>query len=113
MGCRLWGRTELDTTETTEQQQQRSLQENWRYQGNISCKDGHNKGQNSKDLTQAEEINTWQECTEELHIKGLNDLDNHDGVVTDLEPNILESEVKQALGSVTMNKASGGGGIPA
>ena len=55
----------------------------------------------------------WQECIEVLYKKDLNAPDNHDGVVTDLEPNILESEVKQALGSVTMNKASGGGGIPA
>ena len=92
---------------------QRSLQEIWRYQGNISCKDGHNKGQNSKDLTQAEEINTWQEHTKELHVKSLNDLDNHDYVVTNLEPNILECEVKRALGSVTMNKAGGGFGISA
>ena len=55
----------------------------------------------------------WQECTEELYKKGLNDLDNHDGVVTHLEPDILECEVKWALGSITTNKASGGDGIPA
>ena len=54
-----------------------------------------------------------QECTEELYKKGLNDWDNHDGVVTYLEPDILECEVKWALGSITANKASGGDGIPA
>ena len=52
-----------------------------------------------------------QECTEELHKKGLNDPDNHNGVVTHLEPDFLECEVKWALGSITMNKASGGDGI--
>ena len=91
--------------------EQRSLQENWRYQGNISQKDGHTKGQNSRNLTQEEEIKTWQECTQKLHIKGLKDLDSHDGVVTDLEPNILECEVKWALGSITTNKASGDNGF--
>ena len=68
VGCRLWGRTELGTTEEIQQQQQqqRSLQESWRYQGNISCKDGHDQG-NSNDLTEAEEIKKrWQEYTEEL-----------------------------------------------
>ena len=55
----------------------------------------------------------WQECTEELYKKGLNDLDNHDGVVTHLEPDILEYEIKWALGSITTNKASGGDGISA
>ena len=54
-----------------------------------------------------------QEYTEELYRKGLNDPDNHDGVVTHLEPDILECEVKRTLGSITMNKASGGDGIPA
>ena len=72
------------------------------------------KDRNGKDLTEAEEINKrWQEYTEELYKKGLNDLDNHDGVVTHLEPDILECEVKGALGSFTMNKTSGGDGIPA
>ena len=55
----------------------------------------------------------WQEYTEELHKKGLHDPDNHDGVITHLEPDILECEVKWALGSNTTNKASGGDGIPA
>ena len=90
----------------------RSLQENWRYLGNISCKDGHDKGQ--KDLTEAEEIRKrWQEYTEKLKKKGLNNLNNHNGVVTHLEPDILECEVKWALGSITKNKASGGDRIPA
>ena len=72
------------------------------------------KGRNDKDITEAEEIKKrWQENTEELHKKGLNDPDNHDGVVTHLEPGILECEIKWALGSITVNKASGGDGIPA
>ena len=66
------------------------------------------------DLTEAEEIKKrWQECTEELYKKDLNDPDNQDGVITHLEPDILEYEVKWALGSITINKASGGDGIPA
>ena len=65
------------------------------------------------DLTDEEEIKKrWQEHTQ-LYKKDLHDPDNHDGVITRLEPNILECEVKWALGSITMNKASGGGGIPA
>ena len=71
------------------------------------------KDRNSKDLTEAEEIKKrWQEYTEELPKKGLNDLDNHDSVVTHLEPDILECEVKWALGRIAKNKASGGDGIP-
>ena len=67
------------------------------------------KKRNSKDLTEAEEIKKrWQEYTEELYKKALNDLDNQDGVVTHLEPDILECEVKWALGSITKNKACGG-----
>ena len=66
------------------------------------------------DLTEAEDIKKrWQEYTEELYKKDLNVLDNHDGVITHLEPDILEYEVKQALGSINTNKASGGDGIPA
>ena len=69
---------------------------------------------NGMDLTEAEEIRKrWQKYTEELHEKGLNDLDNHVVVVTQLEPDILECEVKWALGSITMNKASRSDGIPA
>ena len=64
-------------------------------------------------LTEAEDIKKrWQEYTEELYKKDLNDPDNHDGVVTDLEPDILECEVKWTLGSITTNKASGGDAIP-
>ena len=65
------------------------------------------------DLTEAEDLKKrWQEYTEELSEKDLHDPDNHDGVITDLEPDILECEVKWALESITMNKASGGDGIP-
>ena len=66
------------------------------------------------DLTEAEDIKKrWQEYIEELYKKELHDPDNHDGVITDLEPDILECEVKWALGSITMNKTGGGDGIPA
>ena len=72
------------------------------------------KDRNSKDLTEAEDIKKrWQEYTEELHKKDLNDSDNYDGVITHLESDILECEVKWTLGSITTNKASGGDGIPA
>ena len=65
------------------------------------------------DLTEAEDIKKrWQEYTEELYKKDLHDPDNHDGVIPDLEPGILECEVKWALESITTNKASGGDGIP-
>ena len=71
------------------------------------------KDRNSKDLTGTEEIKKrWQEYTE-LYKKDLHDPDNHDGMVIHLEPDILEGEVKWALGCITMNKASGGDGIPA
>ena len=66
------------------------------------------------DVTEVEDIKKrWQEYTEELYKKDLNDLDNHDGVITHLEPDILECKVKWDLGSITTNKASGGDGIPA
>ena len=65
------------------------------------------------DLTEAEDIKKrWQEYTEELYKKDLHDQDNHNGMITHLEPDILECEVKWALESITMNKASGGDGIP-
>ena len=64
------------------------------------------------DITEAEDIKKWQEYTEEPYKKDLHDPDNHDGVITHLEPDILEREVKGALESITMNKASGGDGIP-
>ena len=66
------------------------------------------------DLTEAEDVrNRWQEYTEQLYKKDLNDPDNHDGVVTNLEPDILECKIKWALGSITTNKVSGGDGISA
>ena len=72
------------------------------------------KESNGLDLTEAEDIKKrWQEYIEELYEKGLNNPDNHEGVITHLEPDILECEVKWALGSITMKKASGGDGIPA
>ena len=71
------------------------------------------KDRNGMGLTEAEEIKKrWQEYTEELYKKDLHDLDNHDGVITHLEPDILKCEVTWVLGSITMNKASGGDGIP-
>ena len=72
------------------------------------------KDRNGMDLTEAEDIKKrWQEYTEELYKKDLHDPDNHDGVIIHLNPNILECEVKWALGSITTNKASGDDGIPA
>ena len=74
---------------------------------------GSIKDRNGRDLTEQEDIKTrWQEYTEELYKKDLNDPDNHDSVTTHLEPDILECEVKWALGSITTNKAGGGDGIP-
>ena len=74
---------------------------------------GSKKDRNDMDLTEAEDTKKrWQEYTEELYKKDLHDPDNHNGVITHLEPDILEGEVKWALGSITMNKASGGDGIP-
>ena len=71
------------------------------------------KDRNGMDLTEAEDIRKrWQEYTEELNKKDLHDPDNHSGVITHLQPDILECEVKWALGSITTNKASGGDGIP-
>ena len=72
------------------------------------------KYRNGMDLREAEDIKKrWQEYTEELYKKDDHDLDNHDGMITHLEPDILESEVKWALGRITTNKASRGDGIPA
>ena len=78
----------------------------------FNAKMGTIKDINGKGLTEAEYIKRWQEYTETLYKKHLHDPDNHDGVVTHLEPDILECEVKRALGSITMNKVSGGDGIP-
>ena len=81
--------------------------------GTFHAKMGSIKDRNVMDLTKAEDIKKrWQEYTEELYKKDLHDTDNHDGVITHLEPDILEWEVKWGLGSITMNKASGGDGIP-
>ena len=84
-------------------------------EGTFHAKMGSTKDRNGMDLTEAEDIQKrWQEDTEELYKKDLHYLDNHDGVITHLEPDILECEceVKWALESITMNKASGGDGIP-
>ena len=81
--------------------------------GTFHAKMGSIKERNGMDLKEAEDIKKrWQEYTEELYKKDLHDQDNHDGVVTHLEPDILECEVKWALESITTNKASGGDGIP-
>ena len=82
--------------------------------GIFYAKMGSIKDRNGRDLTETEDINKrWQEYTEELYKKDLHNPDNHDGVITHLEPDILECEVKWALGSITTNKASRGDGIPA
>ena len=74
---------------------------------------GTKKYRNSRDLTEAEDIKKmWQEYTEELYKNDFHNPDNHDGVITHLEPDILECEVKWVLGNITTNKASGGDGIP-
>ena len=80
--------------------------------GTFHAKMGTLKDRNGMDLTEAEDIKKWQEYTEELYKNDLYDPDNHDGVITHLEPNILECEVKWSLGSITMNKASRDDGIP-
>ena len=81
--------------------------------GTFHAKMGSIKDRNGMDLTEAEDIKKrWQEYTEELYKKDLHDPDNHDGVITHLEPDILECGVKWALETITMNKASGGDGIP-
>ena len=82
--------------------------------GTFQAKMSTVKDRNGMDLTEAEEIKKrWQEYTGKLYRKDLHDPDNHDGVITHLEPDILECKVKWALGSITMNKARGGDGIPA
>ena len=81
--------------------------------GTFHEKMGTIKDRNGMDLTEGEDIKKrWQEYTEQLYKKDLNDTDNHNGVITHLEPDILEHEVKWALGSITTNKASTGDGIP-
>ena len=80
--------------------------------GTFHAKMGSIKDRNGRDLTEAEDIKKrWQEYTEQLYKKDLHDQDNHDGVITHLEPDIPEREIKWALENITMNKASGGDGI--
>ena len=80
----------------------------------FNAKMGSIKDRNGMDLTEAEDIKKrWQEYTEELYRKDLHDPDNHNGVITHLEPDMLECEVKWVLGNIITNKASGGDGIPA
>ena len=76
------------------------------------AKMGSRKDRNGRDLTEAEDIKSWQEYTEELYKKDLQDQDNHDAVITHLEPDILECEVKWALDTITTKKASGSDKIP-
>ena len=76
--------------------------------GTFHAKKGSIKDRNGMNLTEAAVIKKWQEYTEELYKKDLHDSDKHDGVITHLKPDLLECEVKWALGSITMNKASGG-----
>ena len=80
--------------------------------GTFHAKMGTMKDRNGMDLTEAEDIKRWQEYTEELYKKDLHGADNHNGVITHLGPDILECEVNVALESFTVNKASGGDGIP-
>ena len=81
--------------------------------GTFHAKMSSVKNRNGMDLTEAEDIKKrWQEYTEELYKNDLHNQDNHDGVIIHLEPDILEYKIKWALGSITMNKTSGGDGIP-
>ena len=82
--------------------------------GTFHAKMGSIKHRNGLDLAEAEDIKKrWQKYTEELYEKDIHDPDNHNGVITHLEPDILECEAKWAIGSITTNKPSGGDGIPA
>ena len=91
----------------------RSLQETRDSKGTFHLEMSTVKDRNGIDPTEAEDVKKrWQEYTEELYKKAFNDPDNHDGGITYLEPDILECEVRWALGSITTNKASGGDGIP-
>ena len=80
--------------------------------GTFHAKMGTIKDRNGMDLTEGEDIKQWKEYTEELYKTELHDPDNHDGMITHLDPDILECKVKWALGSITTNKASGSDGIP-
>ena len=92
----------------------RDLCKNIRHtKGTFHAKMGSIKDRNGMDLKEAEDIKKrWQENTEELYKKGLHNPDNHNGLITHLEPDVLECEINWALGSITMNKAGGGDGIP-
>ena len=79
--------------------------------GKFLAKMGTIKDRNSLDVTEVEDTKKWQKYTEELHKKDSNDPDNHDGVITPREPDMMDCEVKQALGSISMNKVSGDDGI--
>ena len=98
---------------TTERQRWDLFKEIRDTKGTVHAKTGTLKDRNGKDLTEVAEIKTCQEYTEILYKKGLTDPDNHYGVITNLEPDIIECEVKWALGSISMNRASGSDGIPA
>ena len=76
--------------------------------GTLHAKMGTIKDRNGMDLTEAEDVKSWQEYTKELYKKDLHDPNNHDGVITHLEPDILGCEVKWAFGSITLNKTNGG-----
>ena len=80
--------------------------------GTFHAKMGSKKDRNGMDLTEAEDIKRWKEYTEELYKKDLTDPGNYNGMITHLESDFLQCEVRWALGSIIMNKASGGGGIP-
>ena len=80
--------------------------------GTFHAQMGTIKDRNDTDLTEAEDIKNWKEYIEELYKKDLHNPDNHNGVITHLEPDILECEIKWTLGSITTNKANGGDGIP-
>ena len=103
-----------ETEENIRRGKTRDLLKKIRYtKGTFHAKMGTIKDRNGMDLTEAEDIKKrWQKYTEELYRKDLHDPDNHDGVITHLEPDILECEVKWALENITTNKASGGDGIP-
>ena len=102
-----------ETEENNRMGKTRDCFKNIRYiKGTFHAKMGSIKDRNGMDLTEAGDNKRWQEYTEEIYKKHLHDPDNHDPVITQVEPDILECEAKWALGSITMNKASGGDGIP-
>ena len=106
-------RDEIAPRKTTEWERRELPSRKSDAKGTSHAKTGLTKDRNGVDLTGAEDSKKrWQEYTGELHKKDLHNPDNHDGVITHLEPDILECKVKWALGSITRNKASGGEGIP-